>query len=281
MRPVAHIIEDGAGSFKELLTAGLEDNEGFFLPRQWSVWKTSDPVSLKRGQVEQGVPEFAAHFGNNVFVFQNEENLKEFVKQPRFYISKAPQMPPNFRLAMMGPRGIGVKSQAERLESLYGWRVIDFKQIVQDKLKEILSMPMKLPNNITNEGPCMICMSESELNDIKEGKPIPSWKFLPWIMEFLGIPMRIKDPPPPEEDSETDAEWDEARVKQHKDKVKKKKKEADAKKKAEDDAAAAKADRAQKRKEAMEQGLNLEELGLQESEEEKIIEDVPIDWLVL
>lgn len=238
-------------------------------------------MSLKRGQVEQGVPEFAAHFGNNVFVFQNEENLKEFVKQPRFYINKAPQMPPNFRLAMMGPRGIGVKSQAEKLESLYGWRVIDFKQIVQEKLREILSMPAKLPNNITNEGPCMICMSESELNDIKEGKPIPSWKFLPWIMEFLGIPMRIKDPPPPEEDSETDAEWDEARVKQHKDKIKKKKKEADAKKKAEDDAIAAKADRAQKRKEALEQGLNLEELGLQESEEEKIIEDVPIDWLVL
>lgn len=51
-------------------------------------------------------------------------------------------------------------------------------------------MPLKLPNNITNEGPCMICLSEAELNDIKEGKPFPSWKFLPWIMEFLGIPLR-------------------------------------------------------------------------------------------
>ena len=68
LRPIANIIEDGAGSFKELLTAGIDD-EGFHLPRQWSLWKTIDPVSLFRGQVEQGVPEFAAHFGNNVFVF--------------------------------------------------------------------------------------------------------------------------------------------------------------------------------------------------------------------
>jgi hypothetical protein len=193
-------------------------------------------------------------------------------------------MPPNFRLAMLGPRGIGVKSQAQKLEGLYGWRVVDFKQIVQDKLREIISMPVKLPNNITNEGPCMICMSESELAEIKEGKPIPSWKFLPWIMDFLNIPLRVKDPPSPEEDSETDAEWDEARLKQHKDKIKKKKKEAEAKKKAEEEAAAAKADRALKRKDAVEQGLNLEELGLQDSEEEKIIEDgrlPPVDRFIL
>jgi len=39
--------------------------------------------------------------------------------------------------------------------------------------------------------------------------------------------------------------------------------------------------RAQRRKEAIEQGLSLEELGLQESEEEKIIEDVPIERIIL
>lgn len=82
LRPIAYIIEDGASGFKELLTTGLneEDPDAFSLPRQWSLWKTIDPVSLKRGQVEQGVPEFSAHFGNNVFVFQSEDNMKEFVK---------------------------------------------------------------------------------------------------------------------------------------------------------------------------------------------------------
>lgn len=142
-------------------------------------------------------------------------------------------------------------------------------------------MPVKIPNNITDDGDCMVSMCEAELNDIKEGKPFPSWKFLPWIMEFLGVDLRVKDPPPPEEDSQTDEEWDEARLKQHKDKMKKKRKEAEAAAKAAAEAAAAKAERAAKRKEAVEQGMNLEDLGLQESEDEKIIEDVPIDQLVL
>jgi len=56
--------------------------------------------------------------------------LKEFVKQPRFYIDKAPEMPPDFRVMMMGPRGIGVRTHAAKLEQLYGWRVVDFKEIV-------------------------------------------------------------------------------------------------------------------------------------------------------
>lgn len=90
LRPVAHIIEDGAGSFKELLTAGMEEVEGFQLPRTWSLWKTIDPVSLYNGKVETGSAEFAAHYANAVFVFQTEENLKAFVKEPRLYIEQAP-----------------------------------------------------------------------------------------------------------------------------------------------------------------------------------------------
>jgi len=105
-------------------------------------------------------------------------------------------------------------------------------------------MPMKLPNNITNEGPCMISMSEQELNDIKEGKPMPSWKFLPWIMEFLGVPLRVKDPPPPEKDSDTDEEWDAEKMKAHVTKKKAKKKVEEAAAKAAKEAADAKAARA-------------------------------------
>ena len=82
------------------------------------------------------------------------------MKEPRAYIQNPPEMPPGFRLMMIGPRGIGVKSQAEKLEELYGWRVIDFQQIVQNKLREIMALPAKLPNNITEEGPCMLCLSE-------------------------------------------------------------------------------------------------------------------------
>ena len=181
---------------------------------------------------------------------------------------------------MIGPRGIGVKSQAEKLEELYGWRVIDFKQIVQNKLREIIAMPAKLPNNITEEGPCMVCLSEEELEAIKQGQPFPSWKFLPWILEFLEIPLAVKPPIKPPEDSVTDDEWDDAKKTEHANKKKKKKKQAEEKKKAEAEAAAAKADRANRRREAIEAGLSLEELGLQESEEEIIIEDLSIERLI-
>ena len=79
----------------------------------------------------------------------------------------------------------------------------------------------------------MICMSEEELNDIKEGKPIPSWKFIPWIFEFLGVPLTVKEKPPPEPEVQTDPEWSDGTLKAHKDKKKKKKKEQDAALKAE------------------------------------------------
>jgi hypothetical protein len=44
----------------------------------------------------------------------------------------------------------------------------------------------------------MICMSEQELQDVKDGKQIHTWKFLPWVLEYLGVPLMQK-PPSPEE----------------------------------------------------------------------------------
>lgn len=90
--PVATIIEGGASSFKDLLTQDVNSEEGQ-LPRQWSLWRTIDPVALFKGKVMPGLPEFAAHYANNVFVFNSEENLKAFVKEPRVYLGDQPQMP--------------------------------------------------------------------------------------------------------------------------------------------------------------------------------------------
>lgn len=121
--PIAEILEDG-GEGKDILTAGIEV-EGQ-LPRRWSLWKNTDPVALRNGKVEEGSSEFAATFANTVFLFESEENRNAFVKAPLEYISEEPQMPPNFRLMMVGPKGIGVHTQADRLEQFYGWRVVDF-----------------------------------------------------------------------------------------------------------------------------------------------------------
>jgi len=68
-------------------------------------------------------------------------------------------MPSDYRLMMFGPRRAGVLAQAKALSHLYGWRIVDFHAIVQDKLTQIIEMPEKPMNNIVTEGPCMLCLS--------------------------------------------------------------------------------------------------------------------------
>ena len=279
--PVAEVLEDG-GEGKDILTAGIE-TEGV-LPRRWSLWKNTDPVALVNGKVEEGTSEFAATFANNVFLFENEENRNAFVKSPIEYISEEPQMPADFRLMMVGPRGIGVHTQADRLEQFYGWRVVDFQQIVQDKLSEILMMNPKPRNNIEGRKSA-ICLSEQELQQIKEGKPFATWKFIPWILEHLNVPLDIKDPPPPDPETEPEDDWTPEQLadfeKKKQKKEREKKKEQDAKEAAAKEKAAAKEERAARRANAIENGENLEALGLAESsDEESDFEDCSIERFV-
>lgn len=42
----------------------------------------------------------------------------------------------------------------------------------------------------------MICMSDQELAEIKEGKMLAAWKFLPWVLEYLGVPLMQRPPRP-------------------------------------------------------------------------------------
>lgn len=136
LTPVAIVIEGGS-DFKGLLTEGIDPEDGT-LPRRWSVWKTVDPVALKEGQVVLGLPEFACHYANNVFVFLTEGNLKKFVSNPRHYLSEEPKMPNNYRLLMLGPKSSGVHTQAKILQEQYGWKVVNFPEIVEKKMTKIL-----------------------------------------------------------------------------------------------------------------------------------------------
>ena len=54
---------------------------------------------------------------------------------------------------------------------------------------KVVANGRKPPNNVSNDGPCMICMSEQELLEIKEGKQFPAWKFIPWVLEYLDVPL--------------------------------------------------------------------------------------------
>jgi hypothetical protein len=189
-------------------------------------------------------------------------------------------MPADFRVLMIGPTGAGIRSQTQALHDHYGWRIVDFNKIVREKLAQILSLPIKPPNNLTTVGPCMVCLSAEELQEIKDGKPFAAWKFLPWILEHLGVPLMVK---PKELKTIVEPNVDEMTEDEKKAYEKEQKKKAEEKKKKEKeeaDAKAAKEERAKKRAEAIEAGQDLAEVGLEESEEEIKIDDLPIDQII-
>jgi YHS domain-containing protein len=219
LRPIAKQIE-GAGDFKSLLTEGIEENE---LPRKYSLWKQVDPVALYNNKVIPGVPDNAASYANHAFVFATEENMKAFIEEPKKYLKTAPRMPDEYRVLMMGPKGIGHYEHAENLHKKYGWTIIDFPKLVNEKMTEILANEVHLPNNVV-ENLSAISMSQEEINEIKDGKVMPAWKFIPWIFEFLGIELMEKVVKPEDDvvpnfdemTEEEKKEWDEKEKKKEK-----------------------------------------------------------------
>ena len=277
LRPIAIRLEEGG--FKDLLTAEQPENS---VPRRWSLWKQTDPVALLKGKVTQGVQEFAASYSNNVFCFANEANLKEFLIEPKKFLQKAPKMPKEFRMLMIGQKGIGKSTQAKMLSDLYGWPIYDYPEIVKRRLEEMNALEAHIPNNFVEGG--RIGMNEQELAQINEGKPFPAWKFIPWLLDEMGYPLCKRKPPPVEDKPEEELLEEELTPisKRKRDmELKKKQAELEKKKKEEDEKKAAKAERARLRAEALADGKDLAELGLEESEEEIIIDDLPIDDLVL
>jgi hypothetical protein len=93
LRPIAKQLEGGS-DFKGLLTDPLfeEQPEGV-LARQWSLWKQTDPVALLNKKVVQGTPENAVAYGDNMFVFENEENMQMFITDPKKFLVEPPKMP--------------------------------------------------------------------------------------------------------------------------------------------------------------------------------------------
>lgn len=73
-----------------------------------------------------------------MFAFASEENRDAFLKEPKKYLVKAPYMPTSYRLMMVGPKGIGVHTQAEKLQAQYGWTIVDYQKIIKARLTMIL-----------------------------------------------------------------------------------------------------------------------------------------------
>jgi hypothetical protein len=60
-----------------------------------------------------------------------------------------------------------------------------------------MELAEKPPNNVRTDGECMISLSQEELDLIKEGKKFEAWKFIPWVLDYMKIPLVQRPPPPP------------------------------------------------------------------------------------
>jgi YHS domain-containing protein len=243
LRPLGIPLE-GEGDNKGYLTQGKEEGE---LPRRWSLWNQTDPVSLHKGRVVEGQTEFAASYNDRVFLFESEENQKEFCTSPKTFLQKAPEMPGCFRLLISGPSGSGRKTVAQELSKKYGWKIADWNEIVSGKFTEMRSRDEAdhLPNNPLAET-YGLGLSENEWNLAKEGKPLDPITLLPWFYEHMGYECEKRRPPPIPEgegegemDEETKARLEEEKRKEEEKKKKeekerKKKEKAKKKKKGED-----------------------------------------------
>ena len=81
--------EGGPADFRACLTEALEEpkeGEPEPLPRQWSLWRQTDPVALFNGQVIPGEPDKAVSYADSMFVFATEDNMKAFLLEPKKYL---------------------------------------------------------------------------------------------------------------------------------------------------------------------------------------------------
>lgn len=115
------------------------------------------------------------------------------------------------------------------MSQTYGWKIVDFKELVRSKLEELIKGEGHLPNNPLPGG--KIGLSEPELNEVIEGKPFAASRFIPWILNYLGYPLE-KRRPPPVEVKEGEGDGADGAPAEEIDEETKKKRDAEARKKA-------------------------------------------------
>lgn len=93
-----------------------------------------------------------------------------------------------------------------------------------------MAFERKPPNNVSTAGTCLVSLSQEELNEIKDGKQFAAWKFLPWVLEYLGVPLAVL---PKVEQAAAEPNIDEMNEEEKKVYEKEQKKKAEEKKKKE------------------------------------------------
>ena len=132
------------GNLKELLRQNLDEGQP---SRRWSAFKAIDPINLSKGRVVVGKGEFACEYASRVFLLENEENQKIFIENPRKFLTKRPEMPKDYAIAILGPRKSGKTTVAKMLEEKYGWKAIEMEQLICEKLKTMKNWTTHVPSN--------------------------------------------------------------------------------------------------------------------------------------
>lgn len=198
LRPLPIRLDPGSdGNLKELLTQGLDEGKP---ARKWSAFYQIDPVELFQGKVVAGKAEFPVDFAGKVFLFEKEENLLEFVKNPCKFLKNRPRMPKGYNISICGPHLSGKKTFADQLRRLYGWKVLDVERIVAESILDQKNWPAHIASNPINN---KIHCSEPEWKDIVKGGVLSARNILPIVLHSLGIPLQKRPPkPPPKEGDE-------------------------------------------------------------------------------
>ena len=202
-RPVASIIEDvGEEDYASLTRANIKTEEGEFM-RRWSPFWKHDPVALFNKKVQRGLSQFSCDYAGRIFCFTSEENMAEFMRDPKKFLMFPPQIPPQqYNISLVGMKNTGKRLFAEKLAERYGLEIVDLASIIEKKFIEQNALETHVPNNpeAGNLG-----FSKPEFAEFRKGTPIDVKLALPFLLQSKEIPL-WKRPPPPKDPDQIDDE---------------------------------------------------------------------------
>ncbi|KAL9969395.1 hypothetical protein ACROYT_G021608 [Oculina patagonica] len=97
-----------------------------------SKWGRACPVSLKEGNIVQGMAQFSVSFLDKLFVMSTNEALAHFMRNPRPYL--APHLPrPPCKVCVLGPPHSGKTTVAHALAQRYNAKVFDIDELIKPR----------------------------------------------------------------------------------------------------------------------------------------------------
>ena len=140
---------------------------------------STDPVALLNGKLVEGKAEFPVSYASRIFLFANEKNQKEFIATPRKFLKEKPKMPSTYNIALLGPQCSGKQTLSRLLAKRYGWKVINFCELLAETVKSQIGCD-HIPCNPDGG---KIHLSEVELKKFLKGEGFPMHHLWPVVAD--------------------------------------------------------------------------------------------------